>query len=149
METPNEGERDSLLRDVNSSTSDEVGSVSDYGIQNEASFTGKKDSENWEFAGHGTEVVFNNLVVDEKGFEAAKAQKYKHALGQLVSTAISGTLEHSVSSHPRFIMHSKPSYHVYVKIKNEFGPFTDVYALLDCKNQKEMISRARASIPSA
>jgi len=46
--------------------------------------------KNWEFAGHGDVVEYNNLVVDEEGFEKAKAAKYKHALGQLVSTAISG-----------------------------------------------------------
>lgn len=46
--------------------------------------------ENWEFAGHGDVIEYNNLIVDEEGFEKAKAAKYKHALGQLVSTAISG-----------------------------------------------------------
>lgn len=92
-------ERDSLLRDVNSNASDETSSIPDYGIQNDPRILGRKDSDNWEYAGLGTEVVFNNLVVDEKAFEVAKAQKYKHALGQLVSTAISGTLEHSLSPH--------------------------------------------------
>lgn len=89
METPSEGERDSLLRDVGSSTSDESTSTQGYGAANEEEAV-QTLGPNWEFAGQGTEVVYNNLIVDEAGFEAAKAQKYKHALGQLVSTAISG-----------------------------------------------------------
>ena len=97
MDVSTEGERDSLLRDVNSNTSDDVGGVPDYGIQNDETLLGRRDTDNWEFAGYGAEVLVDNLVVDEVAFEAAKAQKKKHALGQLVSTAISGTLEHSVS----------------------------------------------------
>lgn len=95
MDGSNEGERDSLLRDVNSNSSEGSNDTLEYTIQNEPGILARRDTDNWEFAGHGSEVVFNNLVVDEQGFEAAKAQKKKHALGQLVSTAISGTLEHS------------------------------------------------------
>lgn len=92
MDSPTEGERDSLLRDVNSSTSDDFNPIPDYGIQNnDSEVVPATLGENWEYAGHGTEVVYNNLIVDEEGFARAKAQKYKHALGQLVSTAISGT----------------------------------------------------------
>ena len=91
MDSPSEGERDSLLRDVNSNASGDSSPPQTYGIQNDDSEPVRKTlGENWEFAGKGTEVVYNNLIVDEEGFEAAKAQKYKHALGQLVSTAISG-----------------------------------------------------------
>jgi hypothetical protein len=86
-DSPTEGERDSLLRDVNSTTSDESSSLPNYGIQEDDR---RRVTGDWEFAGRGEEVVYNNLVVDEAGFEAAKALKYKHALGQLVSTAISG-----------------------------------------------------------
>lgn len=101
METPSEGERDSLLRDVGSSTSDESTSTQGYGAANEEEAV-QTLGPNWEFAGQGTEVVYNNLIVDEAGFEAAKAQKYKHALGQLVSTAISGAKKKSLVTFRMF-----------------------------------------------
>lgn len=99
MDSPTEGERDSLLRDVNSNASDETPTLqANYGIQSDEK---AETGQNWEYAGKGDEVVYNNLIVDEDGFEKAKALKIKHALGQLVSTAISGAFslylfEHSI-----------------------------------------------------
>ena len=94
-DSPSEGERDSLLHVLHTTTSDEGNTLPNYGIQED--YRGRPTND-WEFAGKGEEVVYNNLVVDEEGFEAAKALKYKHALGQLVSTAISGTFKRKIHS---------------------------------------------------
>lgn len=100
MNSPTEGERDSLLRDVNSSTgSGDSAGLPEYGFAQAGDMEGGDHNVNWEFAGYGTETVVENLIVDEKGFDAAKAQKHKHALGQLVSTAISGTFRLFISPH--------------------------------------------------